>query len=489
MKANFETRTLYHADNLTVLRGMNSETVDLIATDPPFNKSRDFHATPNSLAAGAKFTDRWNWERDVHQEWVDAIKDDHPGVHWAIESAKVTYGQDMAAFLCWLGVRMIECHRVLKPTGSLYLHIDHTAHAYTKMLLDGIFGKKNFRNEIVWDYKKWTNAGKQFQRNHDTLLAYTKSESRTFHRQFEDDKPSHKAKGYHSNTVGKDNSVRQLLIYDASTAEAQVKIKEYEAGAYDKIVYVEGNQGTPIGDVWPIPHLKGKERTGYPTQKPLALYERIIKASSNEGDMVLDPFCGCATTPVAAERLNRQWVGIDVWDGAYDVVVKRLNDSRQLLRDATVPVAYSQTAPTRTDGQTQSTPDLRLTPQIALAAWQKLTHADMKQILCGAQRSSNGLVVCVGCGRQLEPEFMDLDHVRPKSEQGANTLDNRILLCHPCNGYKGNNYTLNGLMRLNRTKGWMKDDDAAKLAFINVTSVTRRVIADIAFAKKFGVTV
>ena len=133
---NFRNRTLYHGDNLDFLRGMDSETVDLVATDPPFKKGKDFHATPDSLAAGARFTDRWSWDKDVHPDWMDDIKDDWPKALAVIELAQAAYGDDMAAFLCWLGVRLMECHRLLKPTGSLYLHIDHTAHAYVKALLD-----------------------------------------------------------------------------------------------------------------------------------------------------------------------------------------------------------------------------------------------------------------------------------------------------------------------------------------------------------------
>ena len=168
-------RTLYHGDNLEILRGINSATIDLIATDPPFNKSRDFHATPDSLAKGARFEDRWSWDRDVHPDWVDAVKDDWPAVWSVIDTARVAAGEDMAAFLCWLGVRLLECHRVLKETGSLYLHIDHTAHAYAKCLLDGIFGRRNFRNELVWAYTGPGSPGmRQFNRKHDTLLWYNK---------------------------------------------------------------------------------------------------------------------------------------------------------------------------------------------------------------------------------------------------------------------------------------------------------------------------
>ncbi|MCY3767326.1 MAG: DNA methyltransferase [Gemmatimonadetes bacterium] len=131
---------------------MNSESVDLIATDPPFNKGKDFHATPDSLAAGAKFQDRWSWETDVHEEWVDQIKDDYPHVMNVIQGSRSSYGDDMGAFLCFMAVRLISMRRLLKPTGSIYLHCDPTASHYLKELMDAVFGKKNFRNEIVWCY-------------------------------------------------------------------------------------------------------------------------------------------------------------------------------------------------------------------------------------------------------------------------------------------------------------------------------------------------
>ena len=179
---NFANRTLYHGDNLPFLRGINSGTIHLIATDPPFNKGRDFHATPDSLAAGARFEDRWRWDKDVHPDWVDAIQDDWPAVWQVIEAARAAAGDDMAAFLAWLGVRLLEMHRVLRDDGSIYLHIDHTAHAYVKSLMDAIFGRKNFRNEIVWHYGKMSNTKKNFPRNHDTILRYAKTDSYFFRR-------------------------------------------------------------------------------------------------------------------------------------------------------------------------------------------------------------------------------------------------------------------------------------------------------------------
>ena len=173
---NWQNRTLFHGDNLGFFRAMNSDSVDLIATDPPFNKGKDFHATPDSLAAGARFQDRWTWEEDVHQEWVEQLADDHPRLLSVIDSARQAHSDGIGAYMCFMAVRLLEMRRVLKKTGSLYLHCDPTASHYLKALLDAIFGWQNFRNEIVW---KRTNAPTaspyQFGSVHDKLLFYGKT--------------------------------------------------------------------------------------------------------------------------------------------------------------------------------------------------------------------------------------------------------------------------------------------------------------------------
>ena len=160
---NFANRTLYHGDNLNFLRGMNSGTVHLIATDPPFNKNKDFHATPDSLAAGASFQDRWSWRDDLHDDWLIQIQRDNPDVWRVITAAKNVYGDDMAAFLCRLGVRLLEMHRVLRDDGSIYLHLDHTAHAWVKWLMDAIFDRRNFRNAIVWRSTSARSDSRRFE--------------------------------------------------------------------------------------------------------------------------------------------------------------------------------------------------------------------------------------------------------------------------------------------------------------------------------------
>ena len=335
---NFQNRTLYHGDNLDFLRGMDSQTVHLIATDPPFNKNRDFHATPDSLAHGGSFTDRWRWERDVQGEWVDAIKDDWPKVWEVIDAAKAAYGNDMAAFLCWLGVRLLEMRRILTDDGSIYLHIDHTAHAWVKCLMDAIFGPKNSRNAIVWRSTSAHSDSSRFGMNTETILFYTKGDKWTWNPIYEPYSEEYKARfrqkdpdgrlwsdydltakglsagGYEYEYKGK-TELWRVPLETMERLDAEGRLHFTNRGGIRRKRYLDEMEGRPIQQLWtdiePI-NSQAKERTGYPTQKPLALYERIIKASSNPSDIVLDPFCGCATTPIAAERLGRQWVGRDI---------------------------------------------------------------------------------------------------------------------------------------------------------------------------------
>ena len=277
-------RSFFAGDNLPFLRAIADQSIHLIATDPPFNKDRDF---------GAAFRDRWSWDRDARDEWIDDIRGKCPALWSVIETARQTADAGMSAYLCWLGIRLLELHRVLCGDGSLYLHIDHSAQAYVKLALDAVFGLDNFRNEIVWYYKTGGLSKRWFGRKHDTILFYSKSDAYVFHPQQE--------KSYLSHKYGFSN----------------ISLAEDDDGVY---------RMAAMRDVWDIPALRGNqaEATGYPTQKPLALYERMIRASSKAGDIVLDPFCGSGTTVVAAERLGRRWLAADLWDGAYEMLCARL---------------------------------------------------------------------------------------------------------------------------------------------------------------------
>ena len=255
MSQNWQNRTLFHGDNLKFMRAMNSESVDLIATDPPFNKGRDFHATPDSLAAGAKFQDRWSWERDVHQEWTDQITDDYPRLMEAIESARYAHSDGMGAYMCFMAVRLLAMHRILKPTGSIYLHCDPTASHYLKAVMDAIFGWRNFRNEIVWCYTSGGKGKRWFPKKHDIILFYSKENNYFFD------------------------------LDCVRTPYSEKTLQNYKPGLKGSRDVKLNPLGKAPEDYWhfAVASKSTKERTGYPTQKPLSLYERMIKASSMRG--------------------------------------------------------------------------------------------------------------------------------------------------------------------------------------------------------------
>ena len=308
MTQNFEDNTLYEMDNLVVLRGMNSETVDLIATDPPFNTKRNRSGTAGFYVDNWKWgdtgilPDQWKWN-EVHPKWLEEIKDNHNALYYAIDAAKHCQGEDTAAFLCFLSVRLLEMHRILKDTGSIYLHCDPTASHYIKACMDAIFGKKNFRNEIVWHYYNVASTSRKFiGRKHDIIFFYAKSEATLFNW----------------------DSMREPYSPDSNWVKA--------SNSYGDPRYSPNEKGKLMHDVWRIPTINNmaKERTGSPDQKPVKLYKRIIEASSDEDDMILDPFCGCATTIIAAQNLKRRWVGIDRRkDARYHIITRLMEIDRK----------------------------------------------------------------------------------------------------------------------------------------------------------------
>ena len=333
---NVDNRTIFCHDNLEVLRGMNSRCVDLIYLDPPFNKKKTFTAPIGSSAEGASFSDIFR-EEDVKDDWLKDIKEDHYSIHELLNAVKNIEGKKSYNFcyLAYMAIRLMECHRVLKDTGSLYLHCDPTMSHYLKLALDCIFGEKNFQNEVIWGYNVGGKSRKRWARKHDVILFYGKESDFYF------------------------DGIKAGTQRDTGTKSMGGKIGvDSEGRRYqDKIVRKTGkvyryylNEPKIPEDWWfGINSLQSgdTERTGYPTQKPLALLERIIKASSPQGGIVLDPFCGCATTCVASEKLNRQWIGIDVSVKAYELVKERLEkEVRSLFAQN---IGFSTSPPLRTD--------------------------------------------------------------------------------------------------------------------------------------------
>ena len=412
---------LFVGDNLDVMRGLNSGSVDLIYLDPPFNSKRIYSAPigiGKTDAKGkrkkveAKFHDIWTWDEDVDVRLL-AYAEEHEDVFAYIQLVGKFHGAAMKAYLTFMAQRIIEMHRVLKESGSLYLHCDPTASHYLKLLLDYVFGKNNMRNEIVWHYNKWTNAASFFQRNNDVILFYRKSENAIFNKQYA--VTEHKARvlerGFDSNIV---NGTRQLLVYDNERAADKIKEKNYDV----LVDMTNKPEGVAISAVWnDIKYLSSssRERTGYPTQKPLALLDRIIQASSNKGDMVMDPFCGCATTCVAAQNLGRNWIGIDVSDVAVNLVTDRLSYTDNIQNLFTDFDAIA-TLPVRTD--------------LKKFDWSK---EKVRKYFFKTQEGK-----CNGCGAQFpEPRHFHIDHIYPKIKGGPWAQENLQLLCGSCNSIKG----------------------------------------------------
>lgn len=402
--------TLFTGDNLYILHGMDSGSVDLIYLDPPFNSKRTYSAPVGTKAAGASFKDMWTWQ-DVDEGYLETLTASYPFLVNFIQSIEEIHGRAMMAYVTYMTQRLIEMHRVLKDTGSLYLHCDPTASHYLKVVLDRIFGKDNFLNEVVWCYGKWTNTAKHFQKNHDVILAYAKSFSdHVFNKQFNPDAPQKKKydRGWDSNVV-KDgvDKIRQLIVYDRSKAQTKI-----DSGEYDRVVYRENQQKVALPDWWSIPILnsQSKERLGYPTQKPLALLYRVIEASSNPGDVVFDPFCGCATACVAAQQLGRKWIGIDIEEQAAGILVERLADDSGLFSD----FIHRTDIPERTD-----------------ISKEPVTQS-VKERLFEDQKGH-----CNGCNVELDIRHFEVDHIIPKSKGGGDYYINYQLLCGNCNRTKG----------------------------------------------------
>ena len=434
---NWANRTVFTGDNLDVLRGMDSETVDLIYADPPFNSNRNYAAPIGSKAAGAAFKDTWTLD-DVDEAWLSIIHDQHPAPHAVIEAAGAAHGDGMKSYLCMMTIRLLELRRILKPAGSIYLHCDDAAAHWLRVLTEAIFGPAAFRNEVIWKRIGNHNDAGRFGRTADRLLFYGAPIHReavrvplhaanvTSKYRYQDERGRYRtgdltAKGlsgggYYYDFHGHPGPWRypehRMLALEA---DDRIYLPAKAGGVPAFKRYLGDNKGMVPPDVWndiPPVNSQAAERTGYPTQKPLALLERIITASSTHDDMVLDPFCGCATALVAAEKLTRQWVGIDISPLAVKLVRQRL--ARE------VPL-FTQDAIERTDVpiRTDLVDEVR-------------EYLNEKRALYGQQEGR-----CAGCRVHFELRNMEVDHVIPRVKGGPNHISNYQLLCGSCNRRKG----------------------------------------------------
>ncbi len=331
---------LYYGDCLEWMREWPAESVDLIYLDPPFKSNQDYnvlfsrigHDDAGVPAQYRAFEDTWHWGDEASDRLETITGAVGRRSSKAIEGLHMALGDcGMVAYLTYMAERLEAMQRLLKPSGSIYLHCDPTASHYLKFVMDAIFGQKTFRNEIAWCYRKMPNKIKGWQKNHDVILYYSEDNSQFNTLRSAPTKGSQKTfesaarRGYNVNL-----SKRMATVFDWQKYRRAVEI----GGIPSDLKAVEFSGGRPpMRDWWSDIKIlggpKNRERLGYPTQKPAALLDRIIRASSNEGDVILDPFCGCGTAIDSARRLGRRWLGIDISAFAIDMIrEKRLKDRR-----------------------------------------------------------------------------------------------------------------------------------------------------------------
>ena len=345
-KPNWKNQTIWTGDCLDIMRGMNTESVDLIYLDPPFNSKANYAAPIGSKAAGAAFKDTWGLN-DINLAWHVLIKADYPALYDLLVAVRSVHGDSMMSYLIYMAVRIMEMRRLLTLFGCLYLHCDPTASHYLKLVMDSIFGAKRFRSEISWKRFNFHADAKRFGALTDTILLYARGDSHTFNTirvpyskeyiksKFKKDPESQRLFALDNlNPPGGRGPVYEFCGVTKAwrfTEEKMLQLLQqgriYTASRVPRLKrFLDEMPGQAVGNIWldiPPVNSQAKERVGYPTQKPLALLRRIIEASSNENDMVLDPFCGCATACIAAETHQRQWAGIDISPKAADLVKSR----------------------------------------------------------------------------------------------------------------------------------------------------------------------
>ena len=559
---NLQNRTLAIMDNLPFLRSLNNECIDLIAIDPPFAANETFtgnprppiteaelqeeialarkHGVKHDEGRGTTVRDIWTWDENVHPGWLSMIEDDYPPVFAVIKAVEVCASENEAAYIAFMAVRLIECRRVLKSTGSIYVHCDDHANSYLRVLMDAVFGKQNFRNELTWNRSGGKSDSNKWGRVSDRLLYYTKSRRFTWNQQYQPHNQDYVDKQYRYDDCDGRGPYRRLPLHAAGASEGEsgAEWRGYDPSLHDRHwatprkgamhkyiiehdiiprwpegyptiqdkldaldehgllihsdaylpeikTYLAATKGIASTDfIADIPMVSGREKTGYKTQKPLALYERIIAASSNPGDTVLDIFAGCATTAVAAERLGRQWIACDIAYRSWTMLKRRfalkgyaLSDMTRATTDAldgkqpelTKATSFTigpNNLPVRSDEDPAPFHNLRKVKRIKSgqprsarsASWSgRIPKEEAKELLVDRFGA-----YCWGCGWEA-PRFpsgeydlglLEVDHIRARRPDdgesgGSDELYNLALLHATCNRAKGNRMTLEELRRHN----------------------------------------
>ena len=458
MTTNIKPKTIFTGDNLPIMRGINSESIDLIYLDPPFNSNANYAAPIGSKAAGAEFKDTWTLS-DIDNAWLDLIETKYSALNRVIYAAMTNSDK---SYLIYMAARLLEMKRILKDTGSIYLHCDPTMSHYLKLAMDAVFGKENFLADITWKrYAAHSLSKSAVDTISDHLLYYAKDSTHVMANrvtsQLDTEKLNkkfphvetetgrrfqHVALEQNSNrssagevrkigdkTVTSDIGWRwNQSTFDERIAENPYLIYWTRTGKPRYKIYADKYSGEPVGNIWTdIPYLASGdgERTGYPTQKPLALLNRIVEASSNESEVVFDPFCGCATTLVAADRLQRDWIGIDISEKAAELVVERIRADQGLFEN----IINRTDIPKRTD----------------LGNIPRYNAPQNKTLLYGEQGGD-----CNGCGTHFQKQHLEVDHIIAENVGGTDHIENLQLLCSHCNRVKGERGQEYLISRLNK---------------------------------------
>ena len=450
---NVKSRTIFTKGNLRVLRALEPESIQMVYADPPFNSRKEWAVPIGSTAAGAMFKDAWTLN-DIDAAWSGEIRARAPAVSAQIEAAGLSSGRSMQAYLTMMAVRLIEIRRILKPSGVFYLHCDSTSGAYLKVLCDAVFGASQFRNEVIWKRTAVHSSTRRFAPAHDTILMYSRSDKYKWNQTYQPcDAEYLRTKYQHTDEAGGRYSLDNLTGPGLREGESGGPWRGCDPGARgchwaiprtwpgsekvpsgprDALDYLDSigrihwpkkEGGFPrfirrlsdmpgmrtqdvITDIAPI-NAMARERTGYPTQKPLALLSRLIESATDPGDMVLDPSAGCATALVAAEAAGREWIGIDVSQVAIRLVKERMRDELGLFG---LSIIHRTDVPRRKGKRSKN----------------------IREILYGKQAGN-----CNLCRFIFPLRNMILDHIIPRAHGGPDDDENLQLLCGTCNSLKG----------------------------------------------------